>query len=380
MTNGQLQDAAAFNDVIVAYRNGAPVRVRDVGRAIDDVQNNRMAAWYNDKRGIVLAIQRQPGTNTVQVVDEIRKLLPQFRAQIPPGIDVEVLYDRSAVHPRFGARRAVHPGAGAGAGDHGDLPVPAQPLGHPHSGSGAAHVHHRHVLGDVPVRLQRGHPVAAGAHAVRGLRGGRRHRHAGEHRAPPGDGQDPAAGHARGLARDRLHHPVHDAVAGGGVRAGAVHGGRDRPAAARVRRHHHGRHPDLRLRQPELDADAVRALAAARTRAAPRPSVPGERARLRRGARPLRPHLARDARLPARDHRRVRRNHGRWRSTWASPSPRASSPPRTWGRCSPSPRGRRTSPSTPCTSNSSWPWPRSGRIRTSHRPCRSSAWAAPASR
>ncbi len=59
-----------------------------------------MAAWFNDKRAIVLAIQRQPGTNTVEVVDEIRKLLPQFRAQIPPGIDVEVLYDRSESHPR----------------------------------------------------------------------------------------------------------------------------------------------------------------------------------------------------------------------------------------------------------------------------------------
>jgi HAE1 family hydrophobic/amphiphilic exporter-1 len=103
MTNSQLQDAAAFNEVIVAYRNGAPVRVKDVGRAIDSVQNNRMAAWYNDKRGIVLAIQRQPGTNTVQVVDEIRTLLPQFRAQIPPGIDVEVLLDRSA-----GIRDSVH--------------------------------------------------------------------------------------------------------------------------------------------------------------------------------------------------------------------------------------------------------------------------------
>ena len=83
---------------------------------------------------------------------------------------------------------------------------------------------------------------------------------------------------------------------------------------------------------PELDADAVRALAAARARAAPRPPVPGERARLRRDARPLRPHLARDARLPARHHRRVRRDHGRWRSTWASPSPRASCPPRTWAQ------------------------------------------------
>jgi HAE1 family hydrophobic/amphiphilic exporter-1 len=103
MTNGQLQDAAAFNDVIVAYRNGAPVRVRDIGRAVDDVQNNRMAAWYNDNRGIVLAIQRQPGTNTVEVVDEVHKLLPTFRAQIPPGIDVEVLFDRSS-----GIRASVH--------------------------------------------------------------------------------------------------------------------------------------------------------------------------------------------------------------------------------------------------------------------------------
>jgi HAE1 family hydrophobic/amphiphilic exporter-1 len=103
MTNAQLQDAAGFQDVIVAYRNGAPVRVRDIGQAVDSVENNRMAAWYNDKRGIVLAIQRQPGTNTVQVVDQIRQLLPQFRAQIPPGIDVEVLYDRSQV-----IRRSVH--------------------------------------------------------------------------------------------------------------------------------------------------------------------------------------------------------------------------------------------------------------------------------
>ena len=116
MTNGQLAGRRRLHDVIVTYRNGAPVRLRDVGRVIDGVQNDKVAAWFNDKRGIVLAIQRQPGTNTIEVVDEIRKLLPQFRAQIPPGIDVDVLYDRSRDDPRLGARRAVHPGAGAGAG------------------------------------------------------------------------------------------------------------------------------------------------------------------------------------------------------------------------------------------------------------------------
>jgi hydrophobic/amphiphilic exporter-1 (mainly G- bacteria), HAE1 family len=103
MTNSQLQDAAGFNDVIVTYRNGAPVRIRDLGQAVDGVQNNRVAAWFNDKRSILLAIQRQPGTNTVEVVDKVRELLPQFRAQIPPGVSVEVLFDRSE-----SIREAVH--------------------------------------------------------------------------------------------------------------------------------------------------------------------------------------------------------------------------------------------------------------------------------
>jgi HAE1 family hydrophobic/amphiphilic exporter-1 len=92
---GQLQDAAAFRPVIVAYRNGSPVRLSELGRVVDSVQNDKLAAWFKDKRGIVLAIQRQPGTNTIEVVNEVRKLLPTFRAEVPPAIDIEVLYDRS---------------------------------------------------------------------------------------------------------------------------------------------------------------------------------------------------------------------------------------------------------------------------------------------
>jgi HAE1 family hydrophobic/amphiphilic exporter-1 len=95
MSNGQLSDAAAFNEIVVAYRNGAAVRIRDIGRAIDGVQNNKVAAWYNDQRSVLLAIQRQPGTNTVEVVRKIRELLPQFRQQVPAGIAIDVLYDRS---------------------------------------------------------------------------------------------------------------------------------------------------------------------------------------------------------------------------------------------------------------------------------------------
>jgi hydrophobic/amphiphilic exporter-1 (mainly G- bacteria), HAE1 family len=94
-STGQLANAAAFRPVIVAYRNGAPVRLQELGRVIDGVQNDKVAAWFKDKRGIVLAIQRQPGTNTIEVVDNIKKLLPTFRAEVPPAIDLEVLYDRS---------------------------------------------------------------------------------------------------------------------------------------------------------------------------------------------------------------------------------------------------------------------------------------------
>jgi len=94
-TNGQLANAASFRPIVVAYRNGAPVRLAELGRVVDGVENDKLAAWYNDQRSILLAIQRQPGTNTIEVVDSIKKLLPAFRAQVPPGINIEILYDRS---------------------------------------------------------------------------------------------------------------------------------------------------------------------------------------------------------------------------------------------------------------------------------------------
>ncbi|MEO8281527.1 MAG: efflux RND transporter permease subunit, partial [Ideonella sp.] len=93
--NGQLMNAAAFRPIVVAWRNGAPVRLSEIGRVIDSVENDKLAAWLNDERGIVLAIQRQPGTNTIEIVDAIKKVLPTFRAQAPAGIKIDILYDRS---------------------------------------------------------------------------------------------------------------------------------------------------------------------------------------------------------------------------------------------------------------------------------------------
>ena len=92
---GQLYNAEAYRPLVVAYRNGSPVRLAELGRVIDSVENDKVANWYNNERSVVLAIQRQPGTNTVEVVDSIKKLLPTFRIQIPPSVKLEVLYDRS---------------------------------------------------------------------------------------------------------------------------------------------------------------------------------------------------------------------------------------------------------------------------------------------
>ncbi|MEO8716664.1 MAG: efflux RND transporter permease subunit [Burkholderiales bacterium] len=95
--NGQLFDAADFRRVIVSYRDGAPIHLEQLGRVIDSVQSDKVAAWYKNRRGIVLAIYRQPGTNTIQVVDAVKKLMPTFRAEVPAGIGMEVLFDRTVV-------------------------------------------------------------------------------------------------------------------------------------------------------------------------------------------------------------------------------------------------------------------------------------------
>ncbi|MGF2038501.1 MAG: efflux RND transporter permease subunit [Nostoc sp. CmiVER01] len=129
--NGQLNDAASYRSLNVAYQNGAPVQLGELGQVLDSVENDKIASWYfpvkkeskgageqgsrgaeeqrsrgageksqskvqnSGVRAIVLAIQRQPGTNTVQVVDAIKKILPTFRTQIPAAVNMDILYDRS---------------------------------------------------------------------------------------------------------------------------------------------------------------------------------------------------------------------------------------------------------------------------------------------
>ncbi|HET9539345.1 MAG TPA: efflux RND transporter permease subunit, partial [Candidatus Limnocylindria bacterium] len=102
-STGQLTDAAAYRPMVVAYRNGSPVRLQDLGQVVDGVQTDKVASWFNNDRAVVLAVQRQPGTNTIEVVDGVRKLLPTFRQQLPAAVSLDVVYDRSVA-----IRESVH--------------------------------------------------------------------------------------------------------------------------------------------------------------------------------------------------------------------------------------------------------------------------------
>ena len=92
---GAIEHAADYRNVVVAYRNGAPVKLNQIAHVIDSVENNLVATWFNDARAIVLAIQRQPDANTVAVVDMVRQKLPAMRAQVPPSVQMQPLFDRS---------------------------------------------------------------------------------------------------------------------------------------------------------------------------------------------------------------------------------------------------------------------------------------------
>ena len=93
--NDQLTKAAEYNNVVLAYRNGAPVRVRDIGQAIDGPENQQLAGWQNGKRGIILMVFKQPGANVISTVDRIKAALPRLEAAIPPSIHTSIIMDRT---------------------------------------------------------------------------------------------------------------------------------------------------------------------------------------------------------------------------------------------------------------------------------------------
>lgn len=94
-TNDQLLKPEAYDSLIVAYRNGSPVRIRDIGKAVEGPENDLLAGWYNKQRAIILAVQRVPGANVIDTVDRVKALLPQLQASLPPAIKVSIAADRT---------------------------------------------------------------------------------------------------------------------------------------------------------------------------------------------------------------------------------------------------------------------------------------------
>jgi HAE1 family hydrophobic/amphiphilic exporter-1 len=94
-TTGNLSSAAVYNNIVIAWLNGAPVRVKDIGQAVDDVEQNKVSTWFGNEQGMMMAVYRQPGSNTVQTVDRINEILPRLRQQLPASVTLDVMYDRS---------------------------------------------------------------------------------------------------------------------------------------------------------------------------------------------------------------------------------------------------------------------------------------------
>jgi hydrophobe/amphiphile efflux-1 (HAE1) family protein len=93
--NDQLLRAEPYNDLVLAYRNGSPIKVRDIGVAVDAAENAKIAAWHYGRQGVLLVIFKQPGANVIDAVDRVRHELPRLEAALPPGMDVDVLIDRT---------------------------------------------------------------------------------------------------------------------------------------------------------------------------------------------------------------------------------------------------------------------------------------------
>jgi hydrophobe/amphiphile efflux-1 (HAE1) family protein len=93
--NDQIFSAAEYGNVIVAYRNGSPIRLRDIGEAVDNVENVRLAGWVGKKPAVIVDVQRQPGANIIETADRVKALLPRLRASIPPSVKVSILIDRT---------------------------------------------------------------------------------------------------------------------------------------------------------------------------------------------------------------------------------------------------------------------------------------------
>jgi multidrug efflux pump len=214
--NDQLITSGDYKNVVVAYRNGAPVMLSDVAKIVDSAENIQQAAWMNNMPAIIVNIQRQPGANIIQVVDRIKQRLPQLKATLPESVDLSILTDRTTTI-RASVRDVQF-----------ELLVTIALVvmvhcGDDHPERGGATVARRHICHDVPPGLQPEQSDPDGADHFHRVCGGRRHCDDREHRPlHRRRGKAVGCGVERGGA-NRLHNHVLDSISGGGADSATLH-------------------------------------------------------------------------------------------------------------------------------------------------------------
>ncbi len=301
--NDQIAAAAAYRNVIVTYRNGAPVLLRDVADVIDDIENNKVGGFYQGKPAIVVDIQRQPGANVIETVQRIKNELPKLQRSMPVGATLTVVHDATA-----SIRASVR-----------DVQftlilsvalvitvvliflrtIRATII----AGVALAALPDRDLRDHVVLRIFARQPVADGADDRDRLRRRRCHRHDREHRSPHGGRRGPVRGGAARRQRNRLHRDLAHGLADRGFHPASVHDRAGRPHVPRVRAHAHHRGGDVGGGLAHPDADDVQPPAAASAGGAGgrrrHRNIP-PRGRLVGGALPAKPRMGAAPREPSR--------------------------------------------------------------------------------
>ena len=261
-TRRRRRGARPTTRLVVAWRNGAAVRLDDVAEVRDGVENIHTLGLFNGKPAVIVLITRQPGANVIETVDDVRALLPELQDQLPADIKLAGRLRPHQLDPRLAARGRDHAADRHRPRRARRQRLPAQRARDHHPGGGDGRVAARHFRRDVPAGLLAQQPEPDGADGGDRLRGRRRHRGAGEHQPPHRGGHGPLQGGAAGRARGRLHGAVDQPVAGGGVHSAALHGRPGRPAVPRVRGDVVGGGDDLAGHLADHHADDVRLAAA----------------------------------------------------------------------------------------------------------------------
>ena len=261
-TRGRVQTVAEFNDIVVREKDGHPVRISEVARVEDGEAEPETIANLNGAGTVLLQVRRQSGTNTVEVVNEVKRRLEDVRAALPAGYDLRLVRDTSEFIEAAIHNVEEHLIVGSDPGRPGRAAVPEQPALHDHRGDRDPDLDHRHLRPDLVHGLHAQPDDDARADAIGRHRDRRRDRRAREHLpVHRGEARRSVSRRGRGHAGDRPRGAGDHALAGGDLRAGRLHGRHRRHVHEELRPDDGVRDHGVAARELHADADALGAVA-----------------------------------------------------------------------------------------------------------------------